>query len=206
MWGEAPINFEDVYEVFAKYIEGAIPILPWCETALQPETSTVSTPIAALNRRGFLSINSQPAVNGEKSDHPLFGWGGPGGRVYQKAYLEFFTSPKNLELVKNILESRPNLTFYAVDCNGNVCSSSSTSSATPTSPTPTTASASASSKNVTALTWGVFPNKEVLQPTIFDPTTFLVWSQEAFELWTNAWAALYDDETDSSALLYEVCL
>jgi methylenetetrahydrofolate reductase (NADPH) len=65
MWGEAPINFADVYEIFAKYIEGKIPILPWCEAPLQPETSIVSNPIADLNRKGFLSINSQPAVNGK---------------------------------------------------------------------------------------------------------------------------------------------
>ena len=194
MWGEAPICCDDVHEIFAKYIEGKIPILPWCESALQPETSTVSCQIAELNRRGFLSINSQPAVNGEKSDHPLFGWGGAGGRVYQKAYLEFFTSPENLKLVKKILEEKPNLVFYAVDCEGTVCTSS----------TSTSTSSANGGKNVTALTWGVFPNKEILQPTIFDPNTFLVWSQEAFELWTNAWAALYDDETDSSALIYEV--
>ena len=190
MWGQAPISFDDIYEVFAKYVEGKIPVLPWCETPLQPETSTVCKSIAELNRKGYLSINSQPAVNGEKSDHPLFGWGGAGGRVYQKAYLEFFISPENLKKVIKIVENKPNLVFYAVDCNGVVCS------------TPITDNG----KSVTALTWGVFPNKEILQPTIFDPSTFLVWSQEAFELWTDAWAALYDDETDSSALLYEVII
>lgn len=39
----------------------------------------------------------QPAVNGARSDHPIFGWGGPGGRVYQKAYIECFCSPQNLK-------------------------------------------------------------------------------------------------------------
>ena len=55
-----------------------------------------------------------------------------------------------------------------------------------------------------ALTWGVFPNREILQPTIFDHDSFVVWSEEVFQLWTKSWAALYDDETESSALLYEV--
>jgi hypothetical protein len=32
------------------------------------------------------------------------------------------------------------------------------------------------------LTWGVFPDKEILQPTIFDPSTFLVWKHEAFQV------------------------
>lgn len=59
-------------------------------------------------------------------------------------------------------------------------------------------------RSVTALTWGVFPDKEVQQPTVFDPASFEVWSQESFSLWVKAWAALYDDETDTSGLLYEI--
>jgi methylenetetrahydrofolate reductase (NADPH) len=59
-------------------------------------------------------------------------------------------------------------------------------------------------KSATALTWGVFQNKEIIQPTIFDPESFGVWGKEAFSLWTSAWASLYDDETDSSALLYDI--
>jgi methylenetetrahydrofolate reductase (NADPH) len=86
MWGEVLLSCEAVYGVFGKYIEGKIPILPWCEEPLQVETSTIFRQISALNHAGFLTINSQPAVNGETSDHSLFGWGGVGGRVYQKAY------------------------------------------------------------------------------------------------------------------------
>ncbi len=29
-----------------------------------------------------------------------------------------------------------------------------------------------------ALTWGVFPNREILQPTVFDHDSFVVWSEE----------------------------
>jgi methylenetetrahydrofolate reductase (NADPH) len=57
---------------------------------------------------------------------------------------------------------------------------------------------------VTALTWGVFPNKEILQPTIFDFNTFVVWSKESFQLWIDAWASLYDDDSESADLLYMV--
>lgn len=39
-------------------------------------------------RGGFLTINSQPRVNAARSDDPTFGWGGIGGYVYQKAYVE----------------------------------------------------------------------------------------------------------------------
>lgn len=79
------------------------------------------------------------------------------------------------------------------------------------------------------LTWGVFPNCEVLQPTIFDPDTFHVWKNEAFkvlttarmhacrtrrvsqpnmrtpeQLWTTIWAAIYDDESASNALIHSI--
>lgn len=187
MWGESPLYVEDIYEIFALYVEGKIPSLPWCESSLQLETKTISSTLAGINRKGFLTINSQPAVNGERSDHPVFGWGGLGGRVYQKAYLEFFTSPRHLQALLAVCSRYPQLSLHAVDYSGNILLSSAT-------------------KGVTAVTWGVFPNKEILQPTVFDHDTFLVWSQEAFQCWLTAWASLYDDETDSSALLYEVCI
>jgi methylenetetrahydrofolate reductase (NADPH) len=137
-----------------------------------------------INKAGFLTINSQPAVNGAKSDDPVFGWGGPGGRVYQKAYVECFTSPQNLKLLMELCGKRPNLQFYAVDVAGNTYSNGS--------------------KKATALTWGVFPNNEILQPTIFDPNTFLVWKNEAFQLWTSIWASIYDDESASNALIHSM--
>jgi methylenetetrahydrofolate reductase (NADPH) len=52
MWGEAPITPADVYEVFARYVEGKIPILPWCESALNQETIPLQPRLAAINRQG----------------------------------------------------------------------------------------------------------------------------------------------------------
>jgi len=72
---QAPIKPEDVQETFARYVEGSIPILPWCEAQLHPETGPLCRTLAKMNRKGFLTINSQPAVNGERSDHPVYGWG-----------------------------------------------------------------------------------------------------------------------------------
>ena len=42
---------------------------------------------------------------------------------------------------------------------------------------------------VNAVTWGIFPGKEVVQPTIVDAETFKVWKDEAFELWQSQWAS-----------------
>jgi len=184
MWGEAPLEEGEVFEAFAKYVRRQIPLLPWCEVPLQAETGTICTDLVNINKAGFLTINSQPAVNGAKSGDPVFGWGGPGGRVYQKAYVECFTSPQNLKLLMELCGKRPNLQFYAVDVAGNTYSNGS--------------------KKATALTWGVFPNNEILQPTIFDPSTFLVWKNEAFQLWTSIWASIYDDESASNALIHSM--
>ena len=38
-----------------------------------------------------------------------------------------------------------------------------------------------------ALTWGVFPGREIVQPTIADYKTFLIWKDEAFALWIEKW-------------------
>lgn len=228
LWGEAPIVPADVYEIFALYIEGRIPIIPWCESPLQAETQPITSPLSRINRAGFLTINSQPAINGERSDHSVYGWGGPGGRVYQKAYVEFFASPQHLQTIMRHIDAFPSLAFYAIDANGldytsvpghgsSAQSSRSTSvSGTPLAPPPSSSSLSGvnmglssaavhAKKSVTALTWGCFPNKEILQPTVFDYDSFVVWSKEVFQLWTRSWAALYEDDSDSAELLYNVC-
>ena len=40
-----------------------------------------------MNKYGFFTINSQPAVNGAPSDDKIFGWGPANGYVYQKVRL-----------------------------------------------------------------------------------------------------------------------
>lgn len=60
------------------------------------------------------------------------------------------------------------------------------------------------SHQVQAVTWGVFPCKEVLQPTVVDAASFLVWKDEAFALWIEQWARLYDDEAPSADLLHDI--
>ncbi|OCK92297.1 methylenetetrahydrofolate reduct [Cenococcum geophilum 1.58] len=56
------------------------------------EAEAIQEDLIDLNRRGFLTINSQPAVDGAKSSHPVYGWGPRNGYVYQKAYLEILIS------------------------------------------------------------------------------------------------------------------
>ncbi|CAI5729649.1 unnamed protein product [Hyaloperonospora brassicae] len=105
-------------------------------------------------------------------------------RVYQKAYVECFVSPENMKTIINNAAKKPSVQYHAVDVNGH--------------------SYSNASKSAVAVTWGVFPNKEILQPTIVDSSSFLVWKDEAFALWLKLWASLYEESSKSFKLLHEI--
>lgn len=185
-WALPLKSVEDVYEKFMKYCLGKLRSSPWSELeGLQAETRIISEQLGKINMKGFLSINSQPAVNGERSDSPSVGWGGPGGYVYQKAYIEFFCSRENLDAVVDKCRAFPSLTYMAVNKEGIWVSN-------------------ITQKDVNAVTWGVFPAKEIIQPTVVDPTSFLVWKDEAFELWSRGWASLYPEGDPSRKLLEEI--
>jgi methylenetetrahydrofolate reductase (NADPH) len=119
MWGEAPVSKEDIHEVFVKYVKSEIKALPWCDTPLHTETNTIQDELIAINAAGYLTINSQPRVNAAPSDHPLFGWGGKGGHVYQKAYVECFVSPENMKKIIEKAAKMKYIQYHAVDCRGN---------------------------------------------------------------------------------------
>lgn len=181
-----PTVLSDIYEIFAKYVEGQVTSIPWCETHLQPESLLIQSQLANLNRAGFLTINSQPAVNGISSSDKTFGWGSANnGFIYQKAYCECFCSPDNMRHLLNMVKRRESMSMLAVNIAG------------------VETREGMESGDVTALTWGVFPNREILQPTIFDPGTYLVWSEEAFSLW-SLWMNLYDFDSPSHELLSEI--
>eukprot|EP00166_Cyanidium_caldarium_P004320 ctg_452.g221 len=50
-----------------------------------------------------------------------------------------------------------------------------------------------------AVTWGIFPDREVIQPTVVCPESFKAWSKEAFALWIQNWASIYDHEQGTPA-------
>lgn len=54
-----------------------------------------------------------------------------------------------------------------------------------------------------AVTWGVFPGREVIQPTVVDPKSFKIWKDEAFGLW-NEWSELYEEDSVSRNTLNEI--
>lgn len=58
--------------------------LPWNDEPLAPETNLMKDELEKVNRRGVLTINSQPNINGKPSTDPIVGWGPAGGYVFQK--------------------------------------------------------------------------------------------------------------------------
>lgn len=60
--------------------------LPWNDEPLAAETSLMKEELLRVNRRGVLTINSQPNVNGHPSSDPVVGWGPSGGYVFQKVW------------------------------------------------------------------------------------------------------------------------
>ncbi|KAI4322040.1 hypothetical protein L6164_021765 [Bauhinia variegata] len=185
-WAVPLTNTEDIYEKFKIFCLGQLRSSPWSELdGLQAETRIINEHLARINSKGFLTINSQPAVNAERSDSPAVGWGGAGGYVYQKAYVEFFCSKEKLDALVVKAKNHPSLTYMAVSKSGSWISNVGKS-------------------DVNAVTWGVFPAKEIIQPTIVDPVSFAVWKDEAFEIWSKGWACLYPEGDASRKLLQEV--
>ncbi|EDO41827.1 predicted protein, partial [Nematostella vectensis] len=89
--------------------------LPWNDEELALETSFIKEKLIHFNSNGILSINSQPSVNAASSTDPLLGWGGEGGYIYQKAYLEFFASPEVVYILLQELKNYPQVNYHVVN-------------------------------------------------------------------------------------------
>ncbi|XP_051029523.1 methylenetetrahydrofolate reductase (NADPH) isoform X1 [Phodopus roborovskii] len=190
MWGEELTSEESVFKVFELYLSGepnqhgyTVTCLPWNDDPLAAETSLMKEELLRVNRLGILTINSQPNINGKPSSDPIVGWGPSGGYVFQKAYLEFFTSREIVEALLQVLKKYElRVNFHIVDVQG---------------------------KNITnapelqpnAVTWGIFPGREVIQPTVVDPISFMFWKDEAFALWIEQWGKLYEEESPSRMII-----
>lgn len=196
-WGQ-PTSLADVARLFAGYCSGDVKSLPWSDRPPAKETGKIEEALKEINERGFLTINSQPAVDGVPSADPVHGWGPRGGYVYQKvrrrffqsadvpasdpsvaaqAYVEFFASPEALAELAPRLERDPAVTYYAVNKNGDLRTNTT-------------------NEGPNAVTWGVFPGKEIVQPTIVEALSFMAWKDEAFELGYQ-WADVYGEASES---------
>lgn len=204
----------DVASCFVDFLSGK-GSLPWsCVEGLAPESNVlISTVLLPMNRRGLLTINSQPAVNGAPSADPTYGWGPRGGYVYQKQYLEFFCSPAALNIVLSALEQRPSVVYMAQTAarrgrrsnmpnaaawieqgnNSGECGEDDESQRRKKMRAAaqlkeeargnSNSSSGAGGGLHAAVTWGVFPSSDIQQPTFISSSAFDLWTPEAFTMW-----------------------
>lgn len=191
-WG-TPESFSDLTKVFMDYLSGKISVLPWVDSEISPETALIQEELFDLNQKGWFTLASQPSVNGCSSSDKILGWGPPNGRLFQKAFVEFFIPKETWDnelypRLKSVFEEKE-LTYFCGDAEGNVTSN---------------LFVNGKAHNCkTAVTWGVFPSKEVIQPTIIDSQSFKAWNEEAFLLWVE-WARCYKKGTKSYNLLNDI--
>ena len=193
MWAINLTSEEDVWNIFTQYLTGEpnsngvqVKKLIFNDENLDLETELIAEQLANVNKRGVLTVNSQPSVNCAPSTDSKVGWGPPGGYVFQKAYLEFFTCEANVIALMQIMRRYPSVNFHIINHDASL--------------------------NVTnnvklqpnAVTWGVYPGCEVKQPTIVDPISFRAWSEEAFALWTKVWGKLYEPESQSKKVIDQI--
>ncbi|KAL2266422.1 hypothetical protein VTJ83DRAFT_5774 [Remersonia thermophila] len=220
LWGR-PARPEDVSDIFIRHLRGELSVIPWSEEGFSPETATIRDRLVALNARGWWTLASQPAVNGLRSTDPTFGWGPQHGFVFQKAFVEFFLPSRDWRRLEARLaraEMKDVVSFYATNARGDfVSSDTAAAAAAPASTTAGPAAAAAAAgggggigegeerheASTNAVTWGVFPGKEIVTPTIIEEVSFRAWSEEAFGIWRE-WAKVYERGSESAKFLEAV--
>ncbi|KAK7220291.1 hypothetical protein V2G26_008294 [Clonostachys chloroleuca] len=193
LWGH-PKSREEINDLFVKHIKGELAAIPWSEEELLAESSIISNHLMKLNTKGWWTVASQPAVNGLRSSDSTFGWGPANGFVFQKAFVEFFLSSSDWSVLLEKLKApaaEGTICFYALNAKGDFVSSNLSTFAS---------SGSAASSDTNAVTWGVFPGKEIVTPTIIEEVSFRAWSEEAFGIW-GEWARVYSRGSESEKLL-----
>ncbi|GAP84133.1 putative methylenetetrahydrofolate reductase [Rosellinia necatrix] len=204
LWGH-PKSLEDVNALFVRHLQGELNAIPWSEEEVHEETGTITDQLIQLNQRGLWTVASQPAVNGFRSEDLTFGWGPRHGFVFQKAFVEFFIPAAAWKTLHGKLmspEIRNMVTYYAANAAGDFVSSDSAGGG---SASDAAAAADANNEDygessTNAVTWGVFPGKEIVTPTIIEEVSFRAWADEAFGIFSE-WAQVYGKGHESERLL-----
>lgn len=208
LWGH-PETVGDVNALFVRHLRGEVSAIPWSEEEFNPETATIAAELVSLNSKGWWTVASQPAVNGLPSTDPTYGWGPRQGFVFQKAFVEFFLPAADWRVLEQKLRGpgvRENVCWYAANAAGDFTSSDALSAAAAGSEDQQEGEAAdvkdkeQQQPSTNAVTWGVFPGKEIVTPTIIEEVSFRAWSEEAFGIFAE-WAKVYDKGSASARLL-----
>jgi methylenetetrahydrofolate reductase (NADPH) len=175
LWGH-PTSRADITSLFISHISGTLSAIPWSEEGLNEETNTIKSHLLALNQKGWWTVASQPAIDGLKSSDSTFGWGPKNGFVFQKAFVELFVPKEDLEALLTKMradDTKELVSFYASNSKGEFLSSDD-----------------GAGGSTNAVTWGSFPGKEIITPTIIEEVSFRAWAEEAFGIWSE-WSRVY---------------
>ncbi|CEL51486.1 hypothetical protein RSOLAG1IB_00021 [Rhizoctonia solani AG-1 IB] len=164
-WGR-PTTEKDLSDLFLAYLNNKNSTTPFSPTPLSDESTTILPSLVSLTSKGLWTVASQPAVDGALSSDPVVGWGPRDGRVFQKSFVEFFTTEEELVKIAKAIEDSGDgwVTFFAGNNDDGFVSNIPDSGSN-------------------AVTWGVFPGQEIAQPTIIDRDSFLAWKDDAFMIW-----------------------
>jgi len=106
-WGK-PSKAEDLTNLFLDHLLAKISTTPFSSGPLSPESLTILGRLEKLNRRGWWTVGSQPAVNGVSSSDEVVGWGPRSGYVFQKCFVEFFCGEKDVEAIERKITEKGN--------------------------------------------------------------------------------------------------
>ncbi|CAH6723274.1 methylenetetrahydrofolate reductase 2 [[Candida] jaroonii] len=180
LWGH-PQCLKEFADLTINYLTGKLKSIPWSDGPIDADTSVMTDDLISLNKKGFITINSQPPLNATKSNDKVYGWGPKNGYVFQKQYLEFFCHKDTLNQLLNNIDSFNStdnnariLTYYMVDKSGDLVTNTKEG-------------------DINAVTWGVFPGEEIVQPTIVERNSFLAWKDEAFSL-IEEWVRIFESD------------
>lgn len=180
LWG-CPQTLQDLANIIVSYLNNQIQALPWSDGPIGSDTAVLKDALISLNKKGFFTLNSQPALSAVRSNDKMYGWGPKNGFIYQKQYLEFLVhkdvAGQLIETVQahNAADTHSYITYYVVDKQGNLRSNSK-------------------DDDINAVTWGVFPGEEILQPTIVEKVSFLAWKDEVYSL-IDEWVTIFNTKT-----------
>lgn len=192
LWG-APSSVEAINTLFIRHLQGDLRAIPWSEAEFNDETGVIKDQLVALNQKGWWTVASQPAVNGVKSLDPTFGWGPANGFVFQKAFVEFFVPADQWKRLHEKIarpEMKESIWFYAANAAGDFVSQDFSGEP----------DQDMQEVGTNAVTWGVFPGKEIVTPTIVEEVSFRAWAEEAFGIW-GEWAQVYGKGSEAAQFL-----
>lgn len=182
LW-DYPETINDITKLFTRHIQGNLDALPWNEEGLSEETIVIRDQLLGLINKGWWTVASQPAVNGIPSADRIFGWGPRNGFVFQKAFVELFLPSSAWHKLRERLRASESASYLASNASGAFeCSEHYSSGGT------------------NSVTWGAFPGKEIITPTIIEEVSFRAWAEEAFDIW-NEWGRVYSPASPSAKLI-----